>query len=1421
MRYFFKINILFISIICCTANSFAQEWYDIISQGHVNIELVKQSAEKYFDKAGRGKHTGYKQYQRWLNNATINMDKNGFLYTKEHIDSELKKFRANAAKNKKQKTATLKASNTNTDADGNWSPMGPYYAQGDDEGKRLGRLTALAVEPVNQQLLFVGSHGGGLWRSTDAGVSWAPLIDDADNMFVIAVGIDPHNTNHIVYMNDNSVIFESLDQGDTWSQVLNKNQANSNAVTMIKFHPTISNVYFVATGELLKTTDGGATFETVLYEDNRDIFFKPGDPTTMYSVGNDFWKSTDTGETWAKITNGIDVSTNMRMTVTPADPNRVYILQKDENTGLFGRIYKSTDSGSSFEIMADIDKGAPTSYLGNQGWRCLSIMCSDTDPDKLHMGGINHFRSDDAGATLYLTPNSSSISDVAHIHADILIMSNVNGTLYAATDGGIFRSTDAGATYTALTGGLSTLTGGLTITQFYRIGGTSPFPGTGEGLDPDMIVGGAQDNGTQISKGIDHDWKQWLGSDGMECFIDYTNENNIYGSKQRGTLMYSKNGGATFSVLNTPEGDDDGAWTTPFEMDPITPTTLYVGFEDLYRSTNSGDSWEALTTGQTEGSYISEIAIAPSDNNYMYFAEGSSLWVSTNAQSANRTWTEIVDVDENVNYISFDPNDPLHALVACTGSLLYETKDAGVTWNEISGNLPDIAIESVLMDNSEGNTIYAGTLKGVYYKDDTMTDWEVFGNGLPRCQIRELEIHYHSKKLRVATYGRGVWEIPIFSSGETPVVYCDSQGDSVVDEWIDRVQFGSIDNISGVNGGYADFQATHSTTLAPGASETITITPAWSSTVYSEGYAVWIDFNNDGDFSDAGEQVYTQAATSNASVSGIITIPASTSSINTTMRVSMEYNAVPEPCGSLDYGEVEDYSIVIGGALNIDPIANANGPYSGTENQAINFSSDGSSDSDGSIVSYSWNFGNGDSSTQENPSYTYTSDGSYIVTLTVTDNDGGTDSESVSVTVDPENTGGNYATLPYSTGFETGLDSYWNTATENAYGRVLVTTDNTPHTGSQHLTMDVNTGGNYSTNEATLNLNLVGKNQVDMSFWWKEFGDETHTEDGVFFSDNGGSSFTKVYDFTGASTTNNTWQEIVLDIDALAAANGLSLTATFVVKFQQYDNYNITTDGFAFDDINVMSTENTAMPTGYCPSNGANSSYEWIDLVQLGSIYNVSGNDAGYKDYTALSTDLSAGTQYTISFSTGFSNSSYTEFWYIWIDYNRDGDFTDTGELVATGSSSLATTLTVDFTVPAGVSIGNTRMRVKMTDGASTDSCETDFNYGEVEDYAVNLSTNPVVQTSTFAKTIYSDSKKLGHEKSSYIIYPNPIEDYLNFNLDYSEGLSITITAVNGQVIKQEVLYNNRIDVTELSSGAYFLRIDDGQKEKTYKFIKQ
>ena len=272
---------------------------------------------------------------------------------------------------------------------------------------------------------------------------------------------------------------------------------------------------------------------------------------------------------------------------------------------------------------------------------------------------------------------------------------------------------------------------------------------------------------------------------------------------------------------------------------------------------------------------------------------------------------------------------------------------------------------------------------------------------------------------------------------------------------------------------------------------------------------------------------------------------------------------------------------------------------------------------------------------------------------------------------------GNYATVPYSTGFETGaLDQYW-TKTSTAVGRILITTANTPHSGSYHMTMDSATNGTYSQNEAWLHLDLTGQTQVDLSFWWKDFGDETHTQDGVYFSANDGATFVKVQDLNGASYTNNVWNSFTLDLDALAAAKGLALSSTFIVKFQQYDNYVIATDGMAFDDIAVtvgggggggsaitvetepngdIASSNGPVGSGVAVSGALSSSsdddYFWFDVTTAGNI-NISlaiGSSADLDWYLYNSAGTQVARGYTTSNPEAGSYNASVGRYYLRVD---------------------------------------------------------------------------------------------------------------------------------------------------------------------------
>jgi PKD repeat protein len=371
----------------------------------------------------------------------------------------------------------------------------------------------------------------------------------------------------------------------------------------------------------------------------------------------------------------------------------------------------------------------------------------------------------------------------------------------------------------------------------------------------------------------------------------------------------------------------------------------------------------------------------------------------------------------------------------------------------------------------------------------------------------------------------------------TNVQYCDSEGTDQDYEWIAGVEVGDLNNSSGASG-YTDYTSM-TANLTAGASANVSLTPGFASSSYNEYWKIWIDYNENGDFTDSGEEVFSGSGSS--VVSGSFTVPSSAQGIVTRMRVSMKYNAAPTSCETFTYGEVEDYTVSIGGGA-IPPVADFVGsPTTVTEGGSVSFTDQ----STGNPTSWSWSFPGGtpSSSTAQNPTVTYNTAGTYSVTLTAT-NSAGSDGE---------------------------------------------------------------TKTNYIT-------------------------------------------------------------------------------------------------------VNEVSIE-------YCTASGNNQNYEYINTVSVGSINNTSGA-SGYSDFTSISATITKGNSVSVALTPGFTGSSYTEYWRIWIDYNNDGDFGDTGEQVF--SSSGSSTRTGSFTVPTSATSGSTRMRVIMRYGGYPSSCGT-FTYGEVEDYTVNI----------------------------------------------------------------------------------------------------
>jgi PKD repeat protein len=655
-------------------------------------------------------------------------------------------------------------------ASNSWSFVGPTGAP---TGSGAGRLCCVRFDPLNANIIYVGAPAGGLWRSLDGGLTWNCLTDFLPAIGCSDVAIDPNNTN-IIYMasGDNDAgdspsigVMKSTDGGLTWNQTgLSFGMNSFRRIGRLLIDPTNSNILYAATSYgIYKTYDAGVNWYRVSQSNTTDMEFKPGDPNTIYSCRTGLYKSTNAGATWTQIASGLPQSVNiarMCIAVTPAAPDNVYLVTANNGSYSFEGLYLSTDSGTNFSQQSNYPNLMGWDTQGNdsdgQGWYSIAIGVSPTDPNVVIVGGVNVWRSDDLGGSWSLNAHWYGGGGAPYVHADIhdiAFSPGQNGSYFIGCDGGIFKTEDDGNTF-------NDLSNNLCIAQIYR-GGIS-------GSTPGVVVTGHQDNGTNVKSGASY--FSGLGGDGMDCFIDRTNDNIMFGSIYYGDFYRSNDGGQNWGgVTNGTPGN--GEWVTPWEQDPVNPNILYSGFDQLYKSTNQGSSWAPVGT-TTFGANLTDLEVAPSNTNYIYVSTGTSISRSTDA---GINWTSIIGSlsGYSITRIAVSSYDERKVWVTVSGytnnSKVFFSSDAGTTWTNISYGLPNLPANCVVtVPGTSSDAIFVGMDVGVYYHDNSSATWIPFFTNLPNAPVFDLDIFLPTMKLTAFTYGRGVWEAMIDQTPFTP-----------------------------------------------------------------------------------------------------------------------------------------------------------------------------------------------------------------------------------------------------------------------------------------------------------------------------------------------------------------------------------------------------------------------------------------------------------------------------------------------------------------------------------------------------------------------------------------------------------------------------------------------------------------------------
>ena len=710
-------------------------FYDV--QKTFNEDWGKKSYDKK-DKE-EDKDGEWQQLKRWEWFTEQRVFPSGNFFDPEILVKEYSKYKTEHANKKSIE-----------DRSANWQFIGPHTIPSDGGG--AGRINCMAFDPNNPNTLFIGAACGGLWKSTDGGNTWSSNTDLLPALSISEIVINPLNTN-VMYIatgdkfgtgwggNYSAGLMKSINGGATWNTTsLNYTQQQTRILQRVLINPQNPTILIVACDDgIYRSNDAAATWTNVQAGQFFDIEFNSAYPSIIYASGiNGFYYSSDSGLTWNLISATLCSGGRSCISVTPANSNVIYLWCNN------GDLKKSTDGGNSWSLMT-----SPSVLVTDLDYYGKIITVSPTDANEVYVGGQIIAKSTDGGSTW----NTKSVwypwNAANYAHADnhsISFLPGGNGsTIFSCNDGGIFKTTNGGNTWFDLSNGLD-------IKQYYRIGCSA--------LDPNLIFAGAQDNGTDRFNGqiADNVFK----GDGMECLVDYTDNNIVYASVYEGSFIKSTDGGNTFPSSCSPSGVT-GAWVTPMVMHPTNPQILFGGYQDVYKSLDGGNSWNTISTNIDNGSFLNVVAISPSNPNYIYVASSGHIFRTNNGGTNWNNITQNLPVNNAaITGIAINSVNPDKVWVTFSGysngDKVFKTTDGGLTWANISGTLPNIPVNCIVYQNGNNDVLYIGTDFGVFYRNLNMNDWVSFNTGLPNVIIDELEIQYTAGKLRAATYGRGIWE---------------------------------------------------------------------------------------------------------------------------------------------------------------------------------------------------------------------------------------------------------------------------------------------------------------------------------------------------------------------------------------------------------------------------------------------------------------------------------------------------------------------------------------------------------------------------------------------------------------------------------------------------------------------------------------
>ena len=750
--------------------SWAVEMY----QENPNVFLVDQLYENYYQVHAFVKNIHTQNYKHWRRHVERFLSSSGYLEIPS-VDIQ-----------RKRKTVFENKQNQIQRSGNSWNPIGPFDTYSTDENQTQvswqANVYAIDQSKSNPDIIYVGSEAGGIFKSIDKGMNWNFASFNSTLRSIRSVKVDPANPD-IVYAGDGSAIYKTVDGGQEWIVLYEQGSLNVNDFAI---NPSNTNIIHAATNQgLLRSDDAGSSWTEILNETIWDIELNYSDPSEVYilrsnpsAIRTEFWKSTDGGLNYSLKDNGWYSSTDpnrnnggARMTVTPADPDRIYVIlvgaSKADDHGFIG-VYRSEDSGENWAI-TNPPVGGPyndnhnnlatlsnTNFL-QQGYYNLGIAASHDNPDEFLVGCLNLWRSTDAGGSF--TALGGYQGSVSWIHPDQQEIEINGNDMWVVNDGGINYSNDLFTSHESRKTGLN----------------ASEFWGFGSSWNEDLIVGGRYHNGNTAYRPSFEDGR-FLRLGGGEASTGYVQPggdqvaffSDISAKKIPFNLNDAVQNVGGLSMF--PSESYFASHYSELEFASNCYGHIFLGNDNkLWKSEDNGGTFNLIQEFGDSGQPLMQFEISREDNNVMYAYQRVAfyeavLWVSTDGGS---NWNQ-KSFPDNVSSmragsVTIHGQNPGTLWVSFghqnnDGNKIFRTDDYGDSWTNISDPILDgETIHAVFHHAGTESDLYIGTNLSMYYYDGA--NWSACNDGLPtRLNTNRFAPFYRDNKLRVATYGNGVWE---------------------------------------------------------------------------------------------------------------------------------------------------------------------------------------------------------------------------------------------------------------------------------------------------------------------------------------------------------------------------------------------------------------------------------------------------------------------------------------------------------------------------------------------------------------------------------------------------------------------------------------------------------------------------------------